>query len=245
MLWSRPKNVMYLISICSMKESFQCKHGADQIYVPTRAKSRSGKSQKEHGAFSVTVFCAMLHQMIEHLSRIMSDWNVQMTSVQDKLLKRVIFFIAELHVAFSPAIFSQRSKGKMQKLTCLSTCPSTPSKGRRFSPHQSSNFPFLHTLIWNGELQSHWNFGSTNPLRQNTVFATIKETAATSSMLWVWCPALQLRSWLLQVLSATSYNPLSEVEHSKTKCYMEMGEGRWVSSDRFPRKKTHAHTRCM
>ncbi|EOB08642.1 hypothetical protein Anapl_01853 [Anas platyrhynchos] len=30
------------------------------------------------------------------------------------------------------------------------------------------------------------------------------------------------------VLSATSSNPLSEVEHSETKCYVEMGEGRWI-----------------
>lgn len=64
----------------------------------------------------------------------------------------------------------------------------------------------------------------------------IKEMVATSSMLWVWCPALQLRPWL-SIPSATSSNPLSEVEHSETKCYVEMGEGRWVSSDRFPVKK--------
>lgn len=50
-----------------------------------------------------------------------------MTSVQEALLKYVVFFIAELHVTSCTAIFRMSSKGKMQKLTSLSA-PFLPSQ---------------------------------------------------------------------------------------------------------------------
>lgn len=114
-------------------------------HVQSQAKSRTGKSLRHHGVFSIIVFCALdLHQVIEHLSLMTYKWNVQMTSVWDTLPKYVVFFIAELHGAFCAAIFRKSCYGKMQKLASLST-PFQKAEGSPLIVLAASSFSTHHS----------------------------------------------------------------------------------------------------
>lgn len=122
---------------------------------------------------------------------------------------------------------------KKQKLTCLTICPSTFSKDRS---------PLTISL--------HINLESCNHIK---ILALLIRSEKIWCLLWskrqlqqAQCCECGVQSFILglafygtsvgftrSLLSITSCNPLLEVAHCETKCYVEMGEGGWVISDRF------------